>query len=237
MATEEDRLSPEKRITKRRMKQDKLVSTAFKAAEYAQKNKKYFIGGISAVVLIALVVYFVNLSISRKEGAAQELLGRAQLASAMQQPALAAADFQNIIEEYGSTPAAKRAMYFLAKLYYDQQKCDSAVYYYENYIQRYAKNDDEMLASSAYAGAATCLENTGDYAKAGEYYMKAAEAANNELHSPGYYMNAGRAFDKAEQYDQAQKAYQAVVDKYSRSPFYSTARKKLAEVEYKLRLG
>ena len=225
-------MSPEKRITKRQMKQDKLVSTAFRVSEFVQQQKKYFVIGAGVIIVAGLIIFFINYAVARKGQEATDLFGKAQLASAMGQPALAKGDYKSIIDQYESTSSAGRACYFYARTFYDESNCDSALLYFEKYIDEFGK--DKLLLRGAYLGAATCLEDRGDNAGAGEYYFKAAVLANDETFTPDYYMASGRAYTDAGDYTEAEKAYQIVVDKYNKSPAFAMARKKLAEVLYKL---
>ncbi|MCP4583938.1 MAG: tetratricopeptide repeat protein [candidate division Zixibacteria bacterium] len=225
-------MSPEKRITKRQMKQDNFVTTALKASEYVQQRKNYFVGGIAAVVAVIAIIYFINYSFAQKAIDAERLFGKAQVTASMNQTALAIADYKTLIEDYASTDVADRACYFLAKTLFDMNDRDSALVYFELYINNFGK--DKMLLGAAYNGGANCLEDKEDFNSAGDYYFKAAEATNDDVFSPGYYMNAGRSFYKAGQLEKATEAYQFVVDNYRTSTYYSIASKKLAEVKYGL---
>ena len=59
-------MTGEKRITKRRMKEDKLVSSTFKATEYIQKNQTPFIVGTLVVAAVFVLVVFMRWSGDRK---------------------------------------------------------------------------------------------------------------------------------------------------------------------------
>jgi tetratricopeptide (TPR) repeat protein len=225
-------LSPEKRITKRQMKQDSFVTTALKASEYVQQRKNYFLGGLVAVVAAIAIIYFINYSITQKTVSAENLFSKAQIASSMNQAALAISDYKSVVQDYSSTDVADRACYYLAKTLYDMDDRDSALVYFELYINEFGK--DKMLLGASYNGAANCLEDKEDFAAAGDYYLKAAEVTDDEVFSPGYYMNAGRSYYKAGQIEKASEAYQLVVDNYRTSTYYSIASKKLAEVKYGL---
>ncbi len=222
-------MSPE-RLSRKRIRQDNFVTTAFKASEYIQKNKTFFLGGFAALIAIILIFTYLNYSKNQKIAEAETMFGKAQLASAMGQQALAINDYKVVIQDYSSTPIADRACYYLARTFYDRDEIDSALVYYEKYIDKFG--NEPLLLAAAYAGAAECYELHGDLAKAGEYYMNAGETANNEFVSPEYFMSAGRAFRKAGIYDNAEKAYQMVVDNYSRTAQGSLAKKFLAEVQY-----
>jgi tetratricopeptide (TPR) repeat protein len=224
-------LSPEKRITKRQMKQDKLVSTAFKATEYVQARKNYFLIGLVSLVVVVMIIYFINYNITKKNNESIELFGKGQIAAAMGQADLAVSDYKNVVKRYGSNRIASRACYFLANIYKNQNKYDSAMVYYELFINKYGQ--EKILLIAAHAGMAICLEEKGEFTSAGDSFYKAAELADNDDQSPGYLMSAGRNYAKDGQYDKAQNAYQQIVDKYKRSTQRSMAQKKIAELEYK----
>jgi tetratricopeptide (TPR) repeat protein len=223
-------LSPEKRITKHQMKQDNFITYALKSSDFIQNNKNIFLIGAAVVVAIIAIIYFVSYSFSQRNVNAEQMFGKAQLATAMNQTDLAITDYRSILTEYGSAKIADKACFYLARLFYDLNNHDSALVYFEKYINSYGKNN--MLLGSAYNGAAICFEDKEEYGKAGDYYFKAAELANDDTFSPDYYMNAGRAYHLAGQLDSAEKAYQLVVDNYRQSTGYNIARKKLAEIQY-----
>lgn len=223
-------MSPAKKISKKTMKQDRFVSTALRTSEFVQLNKKYFFGGGIALVVAILSIYFISYTNTQKIANSENLFGNAQLSAAMGQPQAAVEQYKTVINEYGSTRIADRACYYLARTEFDLGEYDTALVYYELYINNYG--DEPMLLAAAYAGAAICYENRDDYAKAADYYMKGAEKANSDIVSPEYLMDAGRTYKEAGMLAEARKAYQEVVDKYDRSSYFAMARKKLAEVQY-----
>lgn len=223
-------MSPAKKISKKTMKQDRFVSTTLKTSEYIQQNKKFFIGGGIAIIVAILSIYLVSYTNSQKIVNSENMFGSAQLSGAMGEPGAAAEQYKEILNQYPNSAVADRACYYLARTEFDQDKIDTALIYYEQYIKDYGK--EPILLTGAYAGAAVCYEKQDNYTKAADYYMKAAETANNDVYSPEYLMDAGRTYKEAGMLTEAQNAYQQVVDKYNRSPYYSMARKKLAEVEY-----
>ena len=223
-------MSPSKKISKRTMKQDRFVSTTLKTSEYVQLNKKYFIGGGIAVIVAILSIYLVSYTNSQKTVNSENMFGNAQLSAAMSEPGAAVEQYKEILSQYPHAEVADRACYYLARSEFDQGKFDTALVYYERYITDYGK--EPLLLVGAYGGAAVCYEKQDNYAKAADYYIKAAETADNDVYSPGYLMDAGRTYKEANMLPEAQSAYQQLVDKYNRSTYFSMARKKLAEVQY-----
>jgi outer membrane protein assembly factor BamD (BamD/ComL family) len=223
-------VSPEKRISKKQMKQDSFISSALKASEYIQQNKTYFYGGLAGVIIIILVVYFVSYSGTQKTVNSENLYGEAQISAAMGQPNQAIANYKSLLDQYGSSKIADRGCYYLAKTYYESGEYDSALVYFNQYLNQYGK--EPLLVEGAYAGAASCYEKKEDHAAAGENFFKAGESATNEYSAPDYYLAAGLNYTKAEMPEKAKESYQKIVDNYPRSPKFSIARKKLEEVQY-----
>ncbi|NLI15771.1 MAG: tetratricopeptide repeat protein [candidate division Zixibacteria bacterium] len=224
-------MNPEKRISKSQIKQDKMVTFALKAGEYIQQNKNYFIYTVAGIVAIVAIIFFFNYLGNKKEAEATELFGKAQLAGAMNQGSLAITDYRTILDNYGSTEVASKACFFIADIYNRQRNYDSAAVFYQKFVDSY--NDDKILLPAAYAGGGNAYEQIRQFEKAGEFYFKAAEIANDDYRSPDYYMAAGGAYIQAGNFAKAREAYQKVVDKYRRLQVYSEARKKIAEIDYK----
>jgi len=225
-------LSPEKRITKRQMKQDSFITTALKSSEYIQNNKQYFIGALIGVLAIFLIAYYVNYSNKQNVIEAENMFGQAGIAQAIGQDTLAVGYYKDIMENYGSTIYAGKACYALGQLYFTGDNCDSLNLYFNKYLDSYG--EDVLTRGAAYEGLAICAEKNGDFASAAKLYMQAAETAGSELHSPRYLMRAGSNFSLAGMAAEAVDAYRRVSDDYPRSPVASSARKLLAEVEYSL---
>jgi tetratricopeptide (TPR) repeat protein len=224
-------LNPEKRISKSQMKQDKMVSFALKSGEYIREHKNHFIYAAAGIVAIVVIMFFFNYLSNQKEAEAVEIFGKAQLAGAMNQPSLAITDYRTLLDNYGGTDIAGRACYFIAETYTRQKSYDSAAVFYQRFVDDFG--DDIFLLPAAYVGGGNAFEQMRQFEKAGEYYLKAAEIANDDYRSPDYYMSAGRAYAEANNVAKAKEAYQMVVDKFRRSQLYSEARKKIAEIEYK----
>jgi tetratricopeptide (TPR) repeat protein len=224
-------LNPEKRITKAQMKQDKVVTFALKSGEYIQQHKNNFIYAAIGVVAIVAIIFLFSYMGNKKEAEAVQIFGKAQLAGAMNQGALAITDYLTILDNYGSTDIASRACFFIGETYARQNKFDSAAIYFQKFVSDF--NDDVSLLPAAYAGGGNAYEQTRQFDKAGEFYFKAAEIANDDFRSPDYYMSAGRAYMQGSNSAKAKEAYQKVVDKFRRSQVYSEARKKIAEIDYK----
>ncbi|MBT8327194.1 MAG: tetratricopeptide repeat protein, partial [Bacteroidia bacterium] len=80
----------------------------------------------------------------------------------------------DIADEYGSTKVGERATYFAGRILLEQGKYNESLEYLED-----ASFDDEFLAAQIIALQGDCYSELGEYEKAGDYYMKAANKRSN----------------------------------------------------------
>jgi len=223
-------MKPEKRITRHQMKEDKLVSTTFKATEYVQKNQMPFIIGIIAIAVIFAAVMFFRWSGDRKRAESSALLSRAEMSGAMGNMDQYNATMQMIANDYAGTTAAKIASLRLANDYFTQKQYDNALKYFTLLLDKYS--DDKMVAASAAAGKGACYEMKGDFAQAAKAYQQAADYKSGDFWTPGYLLKAGQNFAKAGDKKSAEAALSEIDKKYPTSSENSLAKRSLAEIRY-----
>ncbi|MBI3189134.1 MAG: tetratricopeptide repeat protein [Ignavibacteriales bacterium] len=175
-------LNPKKKITKRELKEDALVTTYSKFLMWYEENKKlvsYVTTGV--IVLAILIVVFVNNRTANNEKAATEL-GKVFSyydagASDVNQYNLAVngvpeknvMGLKAIVDNYGSTSSGELAGFYLANAYYALGKIDDAMNLFDDF-----SSGDQLLNASATAGVAACYESKGNFAEAASNYEKAA---------------------------------------------------------------
>lgn len=223
-------MSPVKRITKKQIKEDKLVTTAFKASEYIQKNPTPFVISGVAVAVIFIAVVLMMWSADRKKNEAAALLSRAYLAFDSGQVEDAIANLINLGDNYSGTEPAAHATFILANRSFQEKDYAKARSYYDKVIAGYDK--DKMVLSSAVAGAAACREIEGDKLEAARLYMEAARIFPGKLWAPDYLLRAGINFAAAGDTTSAKIAYGEVDSSYGSSMQAGKARRSLAEINY-----
>lgn len=177
----------EKRLTKHQLKEDPLVTGAFRARSYLAENKERFLWGL--LILGALVlasIWFVN---GRREKAqiAETLLTRANIEFQSGQVTLALQDYRQLAEKHTGTPAGREALYYLANAYFQLADFNQA----ESFYGRYLDNPGNPIsAASAHAGLAECYEKKGKIKEAAENFMKAVETSDNNFGTPDYLTGA-----------------------------------------------
>ena len=209
-------LKAPKTISKRKeLRQDKAVTVFVRIQEFLYNNRTlaYGIAGAFVVVLIAIGGYAFWQS--QRGDEAQALLGsivriyeeggyREALDGVGDTPGLL-----TIAGDYGSSDAGNLARFYAADALFRLGEYDQALDYFEAFDK-----GDNIVGASALAGEAAIHEIQGNYGRAGDLYERAATVYDDELTSPGYLHNAGRSYEKAEQYEDARDAYQRIRDQY-----------------------
>lgn len=222
-------MSPGKKITKKQMKEDKLVKTVFKTGEYIQKNPKpFYIGGSAvAIVFIAVILYMWN--VDKKNTQAAGYVARAAISFDSGQTNQAITDLKTVIDDYSSTKSAGDACFTLANIYFENKNYQEALPYFLKMIENYPV--DKMKVAAAAAGAGACNEQMGKRQEAGRYFRMAADQYPDKMWAPGYLLEAGRNYRAAGDLEAAKQAYNYIIDNYQTSREFNTAKRSLAEIE------
>ncbi len=215
-------LKPRKRITKKELKQDKLVTTYFNVVEYLKNNRRIVSGTITGVVIAVIaVVIFMNNRRSNNTNAAAELSGTLNLfdGGAYQvaingDPTRNITGLKSIVENYGSSESGEQAKIYLADSYYYLGDYDNAMKYFKDY-----DGNDKFLQASAYAGEAEVYEARGNFEKAAEYYDRAASRDSKNFLTPQYLVGAARNYIKIGKKDRAVELLKRVQKNFANSPY------------------
>jgi len=213
-------LAPKRKISKKEIKQDKLVETYFKAKTFFEENQRTILIALgSLVVVVLLVIYLVNRSKEREIEATTLLGGVINLydQGLYQQaidgvPAKKIKGLKYIADEYGNTESGEAAKILLANSYFQLGKFDEALKYYEDF-----GGNNKLLQATACAGAAACYEIKGDKAKAAEFYLKAAKVVESEVTTPEYLLYSARLNAEIGKKDVAKKLLDQIKKEYSTS--------------------
>ncbi len=192
-------LKPRKKITKKELKQDRLVTTYFKTIDYLRNNRKIVSGTVTGLVIaIIVVVAYMNNVRSNNSKAATELSqvlaafnGGAYQVAMNGDPAHNVTGLKAIVENYGSTETGEEAKVYLADCYYYLGDYDNALKYFKDY-----DGSDKFLQASAYAGVAEVYEIRGENKDAAEYYERAASVDSKNFLTPEYLVGAARNYIK-----------------------------------------
>jgi TolA-binding protein len=219
-------MSP-RRITKKEMKEDKLVTTAFKLQEWIQKhlNQVLMFGG--GVVLLAIVGFFIFSSKASRNKEAASLFGKATLEFQSGNASQAITDLNTVMEKYGGTQNGSQATFYLATAYYYAKDYAKSQAIFQRFIEKY--KEDPLLLASAQAGIAECYVEKGDFQGAGDNFLKAVSIKPDGLVASQYLFSAGQAYLKANQKEKAKEVFDKLIDQYPDSREAYKAKEQLAE--------
>jgi len=170
-------LSPKKKISKRELKQDTLITSYMKITTFYAEHKKQISIGITAVaaVIIALVVYFKNQADNNERAssalsAIHQFYDNGQYQQAVDGvPERNIVGLKTIVNEYGNSRNGDLARFYLADAYFQLGKYAEALDEFGS-----CSPSDPMLQASCLAGIAACHEALGQYEDAGRYFERAA---------------------------------------------------------------
>ena len=220
-------LKPKKKITKKELKQDTLVTTYAQVTNFYYANKKYIGYGVFAlVVLFAAIFIYMNNRRSNNEKAATALgkiyptyelaIGDpAQYKVAIEgQPDRAVMGLKAIVDNYGGTDAGEIARLYLANCYFNTGLIDEAMKQFDKF-----SGSDKLLQGSSIAGLAACYEFKKEYEKAGSYFERASGKSTGKYEVPDYLNSAARCYGLAGEKEKAITLYKRLKKEYPNSPF------------------
>ena len=227
-------LAKKKKLSKKQIKEDKLVSLSNKALTfYENYQQKIIIAvGIIAIVIIAVLLYMNNKQKNNEE--ATTYLARIMPSYDMgsYQKAIDGESGTNvlglkqIVEDYGSTQQGNYAKIYLANSYFFLGYFDEALKYYSDY-----SGSNPLFEAAAYAGIAGCYESKNNFESAAENFKKAAFISEANPSNPDYLLKAGIDFLKVRNYDEAKRLLDLILTDYANSNQKQDADRYIAAVE------
>ena len=180
-------LKPQKKISRREIKEDKLVTKYFEARQWIDANTKIlsYVGiGIAGLIVIGFL-WSKNRSDSNEKATSMlakvtqyDDEGRYDLAI-NGVPQEGTQGLQAIVDEHGNTKAGEIAKLYLANSYLALKNYDKALSTYDD-----ISVSDKMITASAFAGMAACYEAKGDFIHAASNFEKAASINMTAMQAP-----------------------------------------------------
>ncbi len=210
-------LKAQKKISKKQLKQDALLTNVAKITSFYEDNKRTL-----GIILVALVVVVAGTLIYARNQAANNEKATTALGKVLEfydtnQLQLAIdgsaergiVGLKSIVDNYGSTDAGNLARFYLADAYFQLRKYDEALEQFDKF-----SGSEQLVSVSRLTGMAGCYEAKGEYEKAAEHYEKAAtkypkdvDAAGNLNHAADNYARAGKKDRALDIYKKLKKEY------------------------------
>jgi tetratricopeptide (TPR) repeat protein len=180
-------LKPQKKVSRREIKEDKLVTAYFETRSWMEQNTKIL--SYIAMGLVGAVVIGFLWSKNRADSHDKATTMLAKVAPYYDEgkydlaingiPQEGTQGLQALVDEHGSTNAGQIAKLYLANSYYALKNYDKALEYFDD-----ISVSDKLVSASALAGAAACYEVKGDLSKAASYFEKAASKNMTLMQAP-----------------------------------------------------
>ena len=226
-------LRPKKKISKKELKKDTLVTTYMQVTAFYDKYQKYVGAALFVVAAVAAGTYFYvhNRSQQGEQAATRlgevyQLFGGGQYQTAIDGvPEKNIAGLKSIVDDYGSTTAGNLARLYLGDCYLHLGKYDEALQAYESFSPT-----EDFLAVSKLAGIAVCFEAKGMHKDAAEYFEKAATSHKSDPQAAENMNNAARNYAQAGEKVKALDLYKKLKKDFPATSFGREADRFIAEL-------
>lgn len=213
-------LTKRKKLSKKEIKEDKLVESYYKAYGFFEENKsKIAIYAVALVLVIVAVYFYIDNRNAKNEEAGLELSRVMSLYDAGSyleaiegRAGTKVKGLKKIVEEYGSTENGELAKIYLANSYSFLGKQNEALNYYKDY-----SGDNDLFEAAALAGEAGYYAFKNEFEKAADTYLKASKISEDDILNPDYMLSAAKNYMKAGKNEEAKELLEDIRDNYNTS--------------------
>jgi tetratricopeptide (TPR) repeat protein len=228
-------LKPKKKISRKELKQDKLVTWYFKISEKASLYQKKITTGALILLGLILALYFIIIKPAQenKEIASTALANIMGFYDYRQyQVAMegirerSVIGLKDIVEQYGSTESGEVAKVYLGNCYFIIKDYDNALKCFTDY-----NGGNKIYEVSALAGAASVYEAKSSFAEAAAYFEKAAVKASDEIQTPENLFFAARNYNLAGDKKKSVELLEKIKTTYPKSIYAKDIERYIAEYQ------
>lgn len=226
-------LRPKKKLSKREIKQDKLVTTYFKIYDRIfDYRRQLIIAGVAIlIVAIGTILYYNNFQAENERamtelGKIYPLYDEGNYERAINGiPEQNIMGLRDITANFKRTEAGKIAAFYLANAYYHLGDYDEAYRYFDSF-----QGSDALLRASALAGKAAIYEYRGEHQRAAELFEQAATRFGKTAVTPENLNHAGRNYFEAGEMTRALNIFNRIQEEYPESAFSRDVERYIAQI-------
>ena len=227
-------LSKRKKLSRKEIKEDGLITFYYKAVGLYGTYKQYFlIGGVAVIAIAAILFFYMNQKKSSNERANVELSrvipafdAGMYLESIEGNAQSKVMGLKKIVAEYGNSENGEIAKVYLGHAYFYLGKVDDALKNYEDY-----DGSNDLFKAAAFAGEASCYEDKNDFEKAAELYRKASSVSEENALNPQYLLFSGIDLLKIKKTAEAKEIFERVKKDFPTTASGREVERYLAQVE------
>ncbi len=227
-------LTKKKKLSKKEIQEDKLVTYYYNTMGFYEKYQKYVLAAAAAIVVIIVAIVLYSNSLEQSNIEANTALSRTipvyesgSYREAIDgRPGTNVLGFKEIADEYDGTDAGEIAKMYLANSYYFLGDYENAIEAYDDY-----DGDIELFAASSLAGKAASQEAMGNFEEAAESYRNAYQVSDTNPSNSEYMLSAGINYLKAGDKEAARESLENLKNKYQSSSAAIEADKYIAQLQ------
>jgi len=226
-------LRPKKKISKRDLKEDTLITTYVKLTSFYEEHKRNISIAVTVLVVavFAVVIFFKNRAENNEKavtalGAIFELYDAGQF-----QPAVDGIPEKNIlglkaiVDNYGGSAGGELARFYLAGAYFQLGRYDEALKAYEDYSP-----SGELLSVARLSGIGSCYETKGMFKDAAVSFEKAATQYPKDISAAENLNSAARDYGQAGDREKAIELYKRIKKNFPTTAFARDADRFIAQL-------
>ncbi|MBZ0199979.1 MAG: hypothetical protein K8H86_08930 [Ignavibacteriaceae bacterium] len=226
-------LNKKKRLSRKEIKEDKLLTFSAKAYNFVNDNKqRIMIWTVAVAVVIVAVIFYKQSSTANNEAAGLALsrvmnyYDNGQYQQAIDgMPGSNVTGLKQIIEQYGSSENGEIAKIYLANSYFMLDKLEDAYKYYSDY-----GGGLDIYKAAALAGEAGYFGNKNEYKKAADLFRQASRVSEDNALNPEYMLKASINYIKAGNKEEAKTLLEVIKKDFTASSAFREVDKYLAQV-------
>ncbi|PKL83466.1 MAG: hypothetical protein CVV24_04970 [Ignavibacteriae bacterium HGW-Ignavibacteriae-3] len=227
-------LERKKKITKKQIKEDKLVTVYYEVQKFVSEFQTRILIGVAVVALVTVAVILYGNKTTNDNKKAAGLLAKViplyeatSFKDAIEgQPSSGAIGLKSIVDQYGNTENGETAKIYLGNSYLMIGNFDEAYKCFDAYSGK-----NRLFKATALAAKAGILENRNDMEKAADLYKDAAMITKNDPANAEYLLRAGIIMLKSGRKDEAKSLFGIIKKDYKTSAAFSEADKYLIQIE------
>ncbi|TDJ54515.1 MAG: hypothetical protein E2O46_04280 [Ignavibacteria bacterium] len=227
-------LTKKKKLSKKEIKEDKLVSLMVKVENFYEdyKNKIFLYSGILIVAALAAYFYVNQQKVANEEAGlhlsrVMQIFDSGSYLEAIEgRQGTNIIGLKRVVEEFGNTENGETAKIYLAGAYSYLGNYEEAFKYYNDY-----SGSIDLYKASALAGMAGYYAAKRDYQRAADLYNDAAGAVEINAQNPNYLLSAAVNYYNAGDTEEAKILLEKIKEDYATSEARKQVDKYLALVE------
>jgi len=227
-------LERRKKITKKQIKEDKLVTVYYTVKNFVLEYQAKILIGVAAVALVVVAgILFANKAMNDNKKAAGLLAKVIPLYESTAfkeaidgQPSSNTIGLKRIVNDYGSSENGETAKIYLGNAYLMLGKSDDAYKVFDDY-----SGSNPLFKSTALAGKAGILETRKEFEKAADLYNDAAIVSKTNPANAEYLLRAGIIMLNSGKKEEAKTIFEIIKKDYKTSTAFSEVDRYLIQIE------